>query len=180
MFTLKARYCCKMPLALFISVLLVAGCGEVVEVAKLPEPIKAIKHLKIKPEISSLERKLSGYIKAVKRSDLSFQVSGPLLTLNVEVGDHVEQDQPLAALDPAPYQFRVQQAQAELASANAQFRKSKENYFRQKLVFEKKIINKNAIESATKIKMKLRFIYAFNFQVEPPAASLISTPIAAS
>jgi len=148
MFTQKARSCYKSPLALFFSLILVSGCSEVVETKSLPEPIKAIKYLKINPEISSLERKLSGYIKAVKRSDLSFQISGQLLTLNVEVGDHVEQNQPLAALDSTPYKFRVQQAQAELASANAQFKKSKENYVRQKSVFDKKIINQNTMDSA--------------------------------
>ena len=148
MFLPKTRYNCCKPLALIISLILVSGCSEVVEEKVLPEPIKSIKYLKINPKISSIERKLSGYIKAVKRSDLSFQVSGQLLTLNVEAGDHVDKNQPLAALDSAPYEFRVQQAQADLASADAQFKKSKENYARQKSVFEKKIINKNAMASA--------------------------------
>ncbi|WP_114325652.1 efflux RND transporter periplasmic adaptor subunit [Candidatus Colwellia aromaticivorans] len=148
MFTQKARSCYKFPLTLFFSLILVSGCSEVVEIKSLPEPIKAIKYIQINPEISFLERKLSGYIKAVKRSDLSFQISGQLLTLNVEEGDHVELNQPLAALDPTPYKFRVQQAQAELASANAQLKKSKENYSRQKSVYEKKIINKNTMASA--------------------------------
>ncbi|WOH38171.1 efflux RND transporter periplasmic adaptor subunit [Thalassotalea fonticola] len=135
-------------IALFFSLLLVSGCDDVVEAEAVSEPIKAIKYLQINPEISALERKLSGYIKAVQRSDLSFQVSGQLLSLNVEVGDHVEVEQSLAILDPAPYQFRVQQAQAELASANAQHKKSKENYLRQKSVFDKNIINQNAMDSA--------------------------------
>lgn len=148
MFTPKTRNVFITQLTLMISLILLSGCSEVVETKKLAEPIKSIKYLKINPKISSLERKLSGYIKAVKRSDLSFQVSGQLLILNVEVGDHVEKNQPLASLDSAPYKFRVQQAQADLASADAHFKKSKENYDRQKSVFEKKIINKNAMASA--------------------------------
>lgn len=148
MLTPKTRNVFITQLTLMISLILFSGCSEVVETKKLPEPIKSIKYLKINPKISSLERKLSGYIKAVKRSDLSFQVSGQLLILNVEVGDHVEKNQPLASLDSAPYKFRVQQAQADLASADAHFKKSKENYDRQKSVFEKKIINKNAMASA--------------------------------
>ena len=148
MFTQTARSCFKSPLALFCSLILVSGCGDVVETTTLPEPIKAIKYLKINPEISSLERKLSGYIRAVNRSDLSFQLSGQLLTLNVEVGDRVVLNQSLAALDPSPYKLRLQQAQAELASANAHYKKSKENYLRQKTVYEKKIINKNTMGSA--------------------------------
>jgi len=148
MFTQKTRYRFVTHLALFSSLVLLSACNEVVVQTPIAEPIKAIKYITIKPEVSSLERKLSGYIRAVKRSDLSFQVSGQLLALHVEVGDQVTVKQPLAVLDPAPYTFRLQQAQAELASANAQFRKSKENYFRQQSVFEKKIINKNAMESA--------------------------------
>lgn len=148
MFTQKTRSRFVTHLALLSSLILLCACNEVVEKTTVAEPIKAIKYLKIKPQVSSLERKLSGYIKAVQRSDLSFQVSGQLLALHVEVGDQVTVEQSLAILDPAPYVLRLQQSQAELASANALFKKSKENYFRQKSVFEKKIINKNAMESA--------------------------------
>ncbi len=148
MFTEKLSFIKNTPVIL-LAMLCISGCSEDVQVIEQAEPVKAIKHMTVQSKVSTFERKLSGYIRAVKRSDLSFQISGQLRELNVEVGDKVDINQSLASIDAAPYEYRLEQAQAELASAVAVLKKSRENYQRQKIVFEKKIINQSAMDLAT-------------------------------
>ncbi|MFM2485539.1 secretion protein HlyD [Celerinatantimonas yamalensis] len=56
----------------------------------------------------------------IRTTALSFRVGGRLAHLNVDEGDTVHQGEPLATLDPRPYQIALQQAiaQAQAAKAN--------------------------------------------------------------
>jgi membrane fusion protein (multidrug efflux system) len=48
------------------------------------------------------------------------QVTGPVVQVNVENGDHVKEGDVLFRIDPAPFQVALEQAQAQLAAANLQ------------------------------------------------------------
>ncbi len=131
-----------------LSLITLIGCtGEATE-PLASAPVKAIKYITVKANHGAQERKLSGYLRATDLSELSFQLSGQVRSLKVKVGDRVKRGQSLALLDPEPYEFRLRQAQAELASASALYKERRENYERQKLVFEKKFISKNTLEKA--------------------------------
>lgn len=55
----------------------------------------------------------------IRTVDLGFRVGGRLAKLEVDEGDHVVAGAPLGELDDAPYQVRIQQAQANLEAAQA-------------------------------------------------------------
>lgn len=55
----------------------------------------------------------------IRTVNLAFRVSGRLSELEVEEGDQVTEGMRLGALDDAPYQVRIQQAQANLQAAQA-------------------------------------------------------------
>jgi membrane fusion protein, multidrug efflux system len=133
---------------LLLALMSLAGCQDDAVALQPSAPIKAIKYFTVETNHGSQERKLSGYLRATNLSELSFQVSGQVRSLKVKVGDRVKRGQPLAVLDAEVYQFRLRQAQAELASASALLKERKENYERQKLVFGKKFISKNTLEKA--------------------------------
>jgi len=61
----------------------------------------------------------TGTLRATTTVDVGSQVSGQMQEVLVDFNDRVEKDQPIARLDPAPFQSRVKQTEADLASARA-------------------------------------------------------------
>lgn len=61
----------------------------------------------------------TGTLRATTTVDVGSQVSGQVLEVLVDFNDRVSRGQVIARLDPAPFQTRLQQAEADLASARA-------------------------------------------------------------
>jgi HlyD family secretion protein len=61
----------------------------------------------------------TGTLRATTTVDVGSQVSGQVLDVLVDFNDKVTKGQAIARLDPAPFQTRLQQAEADLASARA-------------------------------------------------------------
>ncbi|HET7222086.1 MAG TPA: biotin/lipoyl-binding protein, partial [Rhodanobacteraceae bacterium] len=61
----------------------------------------------------------TGYVVARREATISAQIIGTLTQVSVEEGDHVEQGQILAKLDPTAYQAQLNSAQAQYAAAQA-------------------------------------------------------------
>lgn len=110
-----------------------AACQEKPEVV---ERVRAIKTMPVKEQVAEEIRKFSGRVAAVDSSDLSFQVSGQVESVNVDIGDRVKKGHVLAALDPEPYQLEVDAIKAELAKAKDNVAKTKAEYERHKRIFE--------------------------------------------
>lgn len=126
-----------------------AGCEqESPSNEKLIAPIKAIQYLIVEPQVIQPQRQLSGYLRPTMSAQLSFKVAGQLTKLNVKIGEKVTLGQAIASIDDTPFQYKLAQAKAELASANAGFKERSENYQRQQLIFNQQLINKNAIDKA--------------------------------
>ena len=61
----------------------------------------------------------TGTLRATTTVDVGSQVSGQVLEVLADYNDRVTKGQAIARLDPAPFQTRLEQAQADLASARA-------------------------------------------------------------
>jgi HlyD family secretion protein len=61
----------------------------------------------------------TGTLRATTTVAVGSQVSGQVQSVAVDFNDRVTKDQAIAMLDPAPFQTRLKQAQADLASARA-------------------------------------------------------------
>jgi RND family efflux transporter MFP subunit len=66
-----------------------------------------------------LGREFPGRAKAKHEVDLSFRVSGPLVSLPVDVGSQVKQDTIVAAIDPRDFQTALDSAEGNLSAAQA-------------------------------------------------------------
>lgn len=134
---------------LIVLTIYLTGCEKSIEIKEdAIAPIKAIQYLVVQPQKIKQQRKLSGYTRPIHLAELSFKVQGQLTQIKVEVGDTVIKDQPIAVIDATPFQHKLVQAKAELASANSGLKEKSENYQRQKHVFEQKLINKNSMDKA--------------------------------
>jgi RND family efflux transporter MFP subunit len=110
-----------------------AACKEKPEIV---EVVRAIKTITVSEQPTEKTRKFSGLVAAVDSSGLSFQVSGQVESVEVDIGDRVKKEQVLAVLDPEPYQLELDAIKAELVKARDNVTKSKAEYERQKRIFE--------------------------------------------
>lgn len=101
-----------------LSGLWLSGCAPK-EVA--PEPVRAVRTLKVESGTAQVERDYAAEIKARTESRLGFRVGGKLLTRPVNAGDTVRAGQVLAQLDPQDLRLGQEAAQAGVAAAQVQY-----------------------------------------------------------
>ena len=133
------------PLAL-LFLLGILACGE--EPPPPPKPIRAIKTITVSETISGKLREFSGVVEAADSSVISFEVSGNVQEVRVDVGDRFTRGQVLATLDAEPFQLTVAEIEAELKKARDNVIKTEAEYNRQKRIFEQGAGAKRRVEVA--------------------------------
>ena len=112
---------------LLAAVLLLTGCSkeEVVEKVDVVRPVKV---MTVQAGAASLSHAFPGTVRAARRAELSFKVSGPLVALPVEEGQLVKQGDVVAQIQKRDFQTALDEAQARNLEAEKQFRRYKELY----------------------------------------------------
>ena len=129
-----------------MAALALTACGE--EKKAPPPVIRAVKTVTVQPQPAVQVRRISGLVRAVKRSPLAFEVAGIVATVAVKTGDKFKKGQVLATLDPKQYQLNLESAEAELGRAKAGM-KEKESTFRAKeTLYKRKVESKTAFDRA--------------------------------
>ena len=133
----------------------VLGCGAILTIVigcgkeeKIVEEIRSLKTITVGESTAGQVRRFSGGVRAVDRSKLSFEVSGNVLAVNVDIGAKVEEGQVLAELDKEPFELEVQKAEADLATAHANVKKQQAEYDRQKLLDAEGATSERMVERA--------------------------------
>ena len=101
------------------SAVILTACAKKEEPPPL-ERIRAIKAYTVKETEAGQIRKFSGVVEAADKSSISFEVSGNVQEVRVNVGDKVTKDQVLAVLDTRTYKLNVAAAEADLGKAKVQ------------------------------------------------------------
>jgi len=118
----------------FIFLIFLQGCEkEQVAEKKVVRPIKA---MMVTDAVQFRQRQFPGTAKATQEIDLSFRVSGPLITLPVNIGDEVSIGDVVARIDPRDYEVRLRSAQGELNESMAIVKRAEADYKRIKSIFE--------------------------------------------
>ncbi|TFF34585.1 efflux RND transporter periplasmic adaptor subunit [Mucilaginibacter psychrotolerans] len=114
-----------------LTALWITGCSNNTKLKPGPDTL-AVKVFNLSANDSAINDRIvyDGTLEAEKTIDLSFQVSGTILSFPVKTGDYVEKGQLVASVDETTYrnQYNAQLAQAKLAN---------ENYTRINEVFKK-------------------------------------------
>ena len=119
---------------LFIFIFSLQGCGKKeVEEKKVIRPVMA---MKVTDAVQFRQRQFPGTAKATQEIDLSFRVSGPLITLPVDIGDEVSTGDVVARIDPRDYEVELRSARGELNEAIAIMKRANADYKRVKTIFE--------------------------------------------
>ena len=110
---------CRIVISTGLLAFLVAGC-DMGSKETSPQPPRLVMATKVADTSGLLERSFQGRARASQEVNLSFRVSGPLITLPINVGDRVKEGDVLARIDPNDFQARVDTLQGELDTARAQ------------------------------------------------------------
>ncbi len=113
----------KIRLLLFpvLSLSLLWGCEEQKVRREIIRPVRAMRV----GDAKELERQpRPGRAKATQEVNLSFRVSGPLISLPVNVGDEVKKGQVLARIDPNDFEVRLRNSEGR-APARKSFANSR-------------------------------------------------------
>ncbi len=103
---------------LAVTVTSLSGCAE--EASPPASPVvRAVKTMVISARATTQVRRIAGVTEAGLVTELSFEVGGRIVELNVDEGDAVQKGQRLARLDEEPFQIAERSAKASLASARA-------------------------------------------------------------
>jgi len=118
---------------LIMAPLLLTACSEP---PQAPEPVRPIKAIEVGSLDNIQRRSFPGEAKAALQADMSFRISGDLISRPVDVGDQVKKGDLLASLDPQDHQNRVKSAQANLERARANLKRSASDYKRVLRIFK--------------------------------------------
>jgi len=124
------RYC--NALLIFLLAATLASCKDRQEIAQ-PEPIKPVKLMTVKTGLETLSMSLPGRVRAARRSELSFKVSGPLEKLPIDEGQVVKKGDLIAQILPRDFQTAINQAKARELEAEQQYQRYKELYAKQQV-----------------------------------------------
>jgi RND family efflux transporter MFP subunit len=101
-----------------------------------------------KPGVNSASLNASGYIVAQRKAAIASKGTGRLVSLGVVEGDHVKKNQIIARLENDDILAQLDEAKANLKLVEADIISLKNNYEREKELFEKKLSSEQNLELA--------------------------------
>lgn len=117
-----------------LAVMLIAACTEEAPPPKVVRPVKAIK---VGDTARLTGRSFPGRAKATQEVNLSFRVSGTLMTLpNDIVGKTFKKGELIARLDPRDFEVQLQNTQGQLERAKAILARAEGEYKRERQIFQ--------------------------------------------
>ncbi len=136
------------PLASIIALMVaLAGCGQE-QAAEMPEVVRGLKGYRITNTSGIEVRHYPSVVKPSQESKLSFEISGQLRAVELEIGQLIEKGDVLAEIDPVSLQLQVQQAEAALAQAEANLDSARSDFRRRATLLEKGYVTQSEYDGA--------------------------------
>jgi multidrug efflux system membrane fusion protein len=132
--------------AAMLAPLVMAGCTSK---AAVPEPPRnaLVAHPQSTSQVDA--EVYSGDVHARFESQLGFRVNGKIKSRLVDVGDHVDEGQVLAELDPLDLKLQVASANATLSSARANRDLAQSEYERYRAMLDKHFISQTQFDTVS-------------------------------
>ncbi|MCA0393184.1 MAG: efflux RND transporter periplasmic adaptor subunit [Proteobacteria bacterium] len=131
-------------LALLLPAL--SACGGADAPAEVARPVLVV-HPDSGPEAALSA--FAGDVRAREESPLAFRIGGKLVKRNVDAGAQVRAGDVLAELDPGDQRLQAQAAQAQLAAAEAELRRTAGDRVRFEALARDRLVSQSAFEAQT-------------------------------
>ncbi|MCP4118507.1 MAG: efflux RND transporter periplasmic adaptor subunit [Desulfobacteraceae bacterium] len=142
-------------MALLIALMMpgIAGCKDAgADARAVAEQVRPVKAIRLAAPLYTSARTFPGSAQATREVNLAFRVAGPLVTLNGDTGDKVNQGDVLARIDPRDFRVQVKALKAKLVASRAKLTESKLQYERYI-----HLVKENAAAKATYDQVKATF-----------------------
>lgn len=126
----------------------IAACSSEEQKQAEEIPPRAIKYMRLGEVAHSASRTLAGVVKAGTRSNVAFEIGGRAIVLDKSVGDTVKTGDQLAALDPEPFELKVNEAKFTLTQAQATLKDARQKHFQQEQLWKKRVTTRTAYDTA--------------------------------
>jgi RND family efflux transporter MFP subunit len=115
-----------------------------------PEPpaVRSIKGYEIAARADSRERRIAGVVASTRHSNLSFEIPGQVVELDVDIGERVDEGQILARLDTVPYDLAERNVEAQLEQARAVSANKRKTYERLRELYRERAASKQQLDEA--------------------------------
>lgn len=134
--------------ALLAASIMIGGLSGTALAQQGQQPAPAVIVEEVKEQVVSEERIFAGRTEAVSRVDLIARVGGFLEPLKFKEGQRVEKGQVLFEINQEPYQFAVEQRQANLESAQAKVDLAKLDFDRKQRLVDRDAIAVSELDVA--------------------------------
>lgn len=124
----------RKSLWLLIPVLLLIACEQPTTKSTPPRLVNA---MRIADTSGLTERSFPGRARASQEVNLSFRVSGPLITFPVSVGDEVKVGDVLARIDPTDFETKLATLEGQLQREQARAKRAQADLTRLQNIFKK-------------------------------------------
>lgn len=135
-------------LSLAIAIGALTSCSKKEEAAQQQQQAPAVEVMTVGTSNSDLETSYPAIIRGKTDVQIRPQISGTIMKVCVDEGQHVRKGQLLFLLDPVPLQAAVDQARAAVNAANAALNSAQTNERNQKMLYDKGIIAKSSWDAA--------------------------------
>src|SRR6516162_5599642 len=132
-----------------VLMLALAACKKEEEKAAALN-IRPVRTVTVEPKEAGETVSLTGEIQPRHQADLGFRVRGKILQRPVDVGTQVKTGDLLAKLDPQQYSQDLEVAKAEVAKADAEVTRSRNQEYRQSELLKKGFTTQVAYDQAVK------------------------------
>ncbi len=112
------RKVCLFPVLILAAVLTLTSCGE-----KGKEEVDHVPYVKVEAVDGAISARILEYPGRTKPADevnVSFRVSGPIISMRVKEGDYVKKGQVIAEMDLRDYNLQYKAVEAEYQSVKAE------------------------------------------------------------
>lgn len=135
-------------LSLAIAIGALTSCSKKEEAAQQQQQAPAVEVMTVGTSNSDLETSYPAIIRGKTDVQIRPQISGTIMKVCVDEGQHVRKGQLLFLLDPVTLQAAVDQARNAVNAANAALNSAQTNERNQKMLYDKGIIAKSSWDAA--------------------------------
>lgn len=114
---------------------LVAACSESNQTPEDP-PVRGLRVFEVSAQAESMERRFPSLVQPADETPLSFEISGQLSTVDLEVGQRISAGDTLTRVDETTLRLELQQSRASLEQAEATLENSRTDFRRKAALLE--------------------------------------------
>jgi len=132
-----------------VGVVLMTACSPTPPAAPVATPVWVVHADGAGAAGAAVDAVFPGEIRAQQESALSFRVGGNVIARHVDAGQRVRKGQVLAELDVADFGLQARAAQAQLAAAEADLVRSRDEQARYATLARQQLVSRSALDQQT-------------------------------